>query len=50
MIEIRKGQRQDAQQIKWTVAPWNEKGQAFFQKLGARENIDWLNYEWKVED
>lgn len=36
-------------QIKWTVAPWNEAGQHFYHRLGARENTDWLDYEWKVE-
>lgn len=32
-------------QIKWTVAPWNEAGKKFYEKLGAKENRDWLNYE-----
>lgn len=31
--------------IKWTVAPWNEDGMRFYQRLGAVENRDWLNYE-----
>lgn len=35
-------------QIKWTVAPWNKAGQKFYERLGAEENNDWLNYEWKV--
>lgn len=35
-------------QIKWTVAPWNEAGQKFYQRLGAKENRDWLNYEWDL--
>lgn len=35
-------------QIKWTVAPWNEAGQKFYERLGARENKDWLNYEWNL--
>lgn len=35
-------------QIKWTVAPWNTAGQRFYQRLGAVENRDWLNYEWNV--
>lgn len=35
-------------QIKWTVAPWNEGGKKFYERLGAAENKDWLNYEWKV--
>lgn len=35
-------------QIKWTVAQWNKAGQRFYEKLGANENKDWLNYEWNV--
>lgn len=35
-------------QVKWTVAPWNEAGRRFYQRLGARENRDWLNYEWTL--
>jgi len=33
-------------QIKWTVAPWNEAGKKFYERLGANENKEWLNYEW----
>ncbi len=35
-------------QIKWTVAPWNEGGKRFYERLGAKENTDWLNYEWSI--
>jgi ribosomal protein S18 acetylase RimI-like enzyme len=35
-------------QIKWTVAPWNEAGQRFYERLGANENKEWLNYEWNI--
>ena len=35
-------------QIKWSVAPWNDAGKRFYEKLGARENRDWLHYEWNV--
>jgi len=35
-------------QIKWTVAPWNEGAIRFYNKLGAKENKDWLNYEWNL--
>lgn len=35
-------------QIKWTVAPWNEAGLRFYERLGAHENKDWLNYEWNL--
>lgn len=35
-------------QIKWTVAPWNEAGKKFYERLGAKENSEWLNYEWSV--
>lgn len=36
-------------QLKWTVAPWNEDGIRFYNKLGAKENKDWLNYEWNLD-
>ena len=35
-------------QIKWTVAPWNEGGKKFYERLGAEHNRDWLNYEWNL--
>lgn len=43
-------QRNNCSQIKWTVAPWNEAGQKFYNRLGAKENKDWLNYEWNIEN
>ncbi|WP_330745897.1 GNAT family N-acetyltransferase [Chryseobacterium sp. CP-77] len=41
-------QKNDCKQIKWTVAPWNEAGQKFYKRLGAEENNEWINYEWKI--
>lgn len=35
-------------QIKWTVAPWNEPAKRFYERLGAKENNDWLSYEWEI--
>jgi GNAT superfamily N-acetyltransferase len=35
-------------QIKWTVASWNDAGKKFYERLGARENAEWLNYEWSI--
>lgn len=35
-------------QIKWTVAPWNEVGKRFYERLGAKENNEWVNYEWNI--
>lgn len=35
-------------QIKWTVATWNEAGKRFYERLGANENKEWLNYEWNI--
>ncbi|MEO6347665.1 MAG: GNAT family N-acetyltransferase [Aquaticitalea sp.] len=32
-------------QIKWTVAPWNQQGIKFYERLGANENKEWLNFE-----
>lgn len=34
--------------IKWTVAPWNQAGIQFYERLGAKENKDWLHYEWPL--
>ena len=34
--------------IKWTVPPWNEAGKRFYERLGAKENNEWINYEWSV--
>jgi GNAT superfamily N-acetyltransferase len=35
-------------QIKWTVAPWNRDGVRFYERLGAKENTDWLSFDWNV--
>lgn len=34
--------------IKWTVAPWNDGGKRFYERLGAKENNEWINYEWNL--
>ncbi|AHG82290.1 GCN5-related N-acetyltransferase [Bibersteinia trehalosi USDA-ARS-USMARC-188] len=39
----------NCQTIKWTVAPWNKNGIRFYERLGAKENNEWLNYEWQVK-
>lgn len=41
-------ERKNCRQIKWTVAPWNEAGVKFYKRLGAKENRDWLNFEWDI--
>lgn len=41
-------ERNNCNQIKWTVAPWNKAGIKFYERLGAKENRDWLNFEWNV--
>ena len=43
-------QRNNCKQIKWTVAPWNEAGIKFYERLGANENRDWLNFEWNINE
>jgi len=42
--------KKKCQQIKWTVAPWNDGGKNFYERLGAKENNDWLNYEWNLQN
>lgn len=39
----------NCQTIKWTVAPWNDKGMKFYERLGATQNTEWINYELAVE-
>lgn len=41
-------ERHNCKQIKWTVAPWNAAGIKFYERLGANENRDWLNFEWNI--
>ena len=49
MVTLREEARlNDCAQIKWTVAPWNDAGKRFYENLGARENRDWLHYEWNL--
>lgn len=40
----------DCISIKWTVAPWNEAGMRFYERLGAKQNTEWVNYELSEED
>ena len=40
----------DCISIKWTVAPWNEDGMRFYERLGGKQNTDWINYELSEED
>lgn len=35
----------NCQAIKWTVAPWNDGGMRFYERLGAKQNHEWINYE-----
>lgn len=42
---IKEARLNNCRQIKWTVAPWNEAAIKFYEKIGAKENRDWLNYE-----
>jgi GNAT superfamily N-acetyltransferase len=49
MIELKKeAELNNCKQIKWTVACWNDKGKNFYEHLGAKENTEWINYEWSV--
>lgn len=49
MLALREEARlQHCSGIKWLVAPWNEAGKRFYERLGAREDTSWLQYEWQV--
>ncbi|MDO5050751.1 MAG: GNAT family N-acetyltransferase [Moraxella equi] len=39
----------NCQTIKWTVAPWNDRGMKFYERLGAKQNTEWVNYELAVD-
>lgn len=39
----------NCQTIKWTVASWNDRGMKFYERLGAKQNTEWVNYELAVE-
>lgn len=34
--------------IKWRVVPWNDAGKRFYERLGAKQNNDWINYDWSL--
>ncbi len=34
--------------IKWFVAPWNDAGKKFYERLGAKEDTEWIPYNWKL--
>ncbi|HYH15319.1 MAG TPA: GNAT family N-acetyltransferase [Flavisolibacter sp.] len=42
---IEEATRNQCCSIKWMVAPWNAKGIRFYERLGAKENKEWLQYE-----
>jgi GNAT superfamily N-acetyltransferase len=31
--------------IKWWVAKWNERGIGFYERLGAKVDVDWLEFQ-----
>ena len=35
--------------IKWYVANWNNRGIDFYERLGAKLNRDWLEFEMSEE-
>ena len=50
MLELKKQAKENnCPVIKWMVAPFNESGMRFYERLGAVQNTDWVNYEMVVE-
>lgn len=50
MLELKnQAKAHNCQTIKWTVAPWNDRGMKFYERLGAKQNTEWVNYELTVE-
>lgn len=41
----KEAQKYDCISIKWNVAPWNEAGIRFYERLGSQESKTWLNFE-----
>ncbi|HEX9659824.1 MAG TPA: GNAT family N-acetyltransferase [Rhodothermales bacterium] len=35
--------------VRWQVAPWNERGRRFYERLGAVEDNEWVNYALEGE-
>lgn len=35
--------------VRWQVAPWNDPGIRFYERLGAVEDTDWLDYYFDEE-
>ena len=33
--------------MKWEVAPWNKDSMRFYERLGAKQNHDWVDYGMK---
>ena len=40
---VAEARRTGAQRLKWQVLDWNEPAIAFYQKLGATLDPEWLN-------
>lgn len=35
--------------VRWQVAPWNDGGRRFYERLGATEDREWVNYALQGE-
>lgn len=44
-----KARELDCVAMQWLVAPWNSDAIRFYEKLGARQNQEWLNFEMNEE-
>ena len=47
---VAEAQRTDAQRMKWQVLDWNEPAIAFYKKLGATIESEWLNGNLNAEE
>jgi GNAT superfamily N-acetyltransferase len=47
---VAEAQRTEAQRMKWQVLDWNEPAIAFYKKLGATVESEWLNGNLSAEE
>jgi len=47
---VAEARRTGAQRMKWQVLDWNEPAIAFYQKLGATIESEWLNGNLSAEE
>jgi ribosomal protein S18 acetylase RimI-like enzyme len=47
---VKIGKLNNCGSIKWGVAPWNEGGIRFYERLGAKLDNEWINYKLDISE